>query len=245
MAQNAARGLARHHRVDRGAGRPGGPQRRLARVRVQHRVGVDPHVARSGTAARIAAGVARRMNPLDLLQRRQRRLAPSEPRHRRLSTRAQHRLQPDRRFGMAGAGVVQQGHGMGVEQQRHRRRSRSREPAGYRRRALPWQGRRRRHAPATSRRRSRPAVRRPRRRPRASPRFCWLRRTRISMKMAMASTRIAVIPYCQPTKSQFPCCPSNHRQSKLGYDPEVVGSGPARAAGFRTPCGTAAPARGS
>ena len=117
MAQKALRRLAGHDGIDRGAGGPGRPQRRLARVRVQHRVGIDPDIARLRHRAEDPAGVAARMNALDLLERRLRRLAAGRAEDRGLVDRPQDRLQPDRRFGMARARIVLQGHRMRVEQQ--------------------------------------------------------------------------------------------------------------------------------
>ena len=95
---------------------PAPRKRGLAGVRVQDRIGIDPDIALLGHRTENAAGVARRMNALDLLQARQRRLAPGEPSYRRLVDRAQDRLEPDRRFGMARPGIVLEGHRMSVEQ---------------------------------------------------------------------------------------------------------------------------------
>ena len=77
----------------------------------EHGVGIDPDIALRRHAPQHAAGVALRMDPLDLLERRLRRLAPLQARDRRLLDRPQDRLQPHRRFGMARAGIVLQGHG--------------------------------------------------------------------------------------------------------------------------------------
>ena len=114
-------GLARHHRVDRGAGGAGRPQRRLARVRVQHRVGIDPHIALpaapppgSGwcSVRDEPAGSAPAWPPAPRGAPALR--SPPRPRAFRIA------LQPQRRFGMARPGIVQQRHRMGKEQQRHR-----------------------------------------------------------------------------------------------------------------------------
>ncbi len=108
--------LAGHDRVDRGTGGTRRPQRGLARVRVEYGIGIDPDIALLRHVAENAAGVALRMHALNLLQRRQRRLAAGERRDRGLVDRAQDGLEPDRQFGMARPGIVLEGHRMSVEQ---------------------------------------------------------------------------------------------------------------------------------
>ena len=113
-------GLAGDDGVDRGGHRAGRAQRRLARGRRQHRVGVDRDMARFRDGGEQALDMAARMDPQQVVDRRLRRLAPLEAGELRRRQRRQHRAQPRRRFRVMAAGIVIEAGLVGIEQGRHR-----------------------------------------------------------------------------------------------------------------------------
>jgi len=99
-------GLARGHRIDRGADRACRAQRRFARARRERRVGIEVHTPGCRNARQHHFDISGRVRALERLACGLRGLAPVEGGELRGVERIEHRAQPGRAFGMKRPGIV-------------------------------------------------------------------------------------------------------------------------------------------
>jgi hypothetical protein len=121
--------LAADHRIHGGDGRAGGAQRRLARTRRHHGVGIEAHVSRGRLGAQHGVDVARRVHALQLRAGRPRRLAPLDADERAFALLpfegGHDRPYARDRFRVTGPGVVLERGWVHVQQRGHAARLRA------------------------------------------------------------------------------------------------------------------------